>query len=105
MSRHADEFPLSRMGAASIRQAEEEGYFTDAIVNSDTTESGLLANVSGGHADQIPNQHRILRGIGFVGSDGLAEVDDTLVNASTTVDELTVPTAGANDSDRLQAIE
>lgn len=105
MSRHSDEFGLSRLGAANIRAAKEEGYIDDTLVNGATTFDELTAAVTGGHADQIPNQHRITRGMEFVGPDGLAEVSDSVVNGASTVAELTVPTAGANDVNIEQAIE
>lgn len=105
MSRHSDEFGISRQGAANIRAAEAEGYIDDTLVNGATTVAEITDAVTGGHADQVPNQHRILRGIGLVGPSGLNELTDTVVNGAATVDELTVPTAGANDVNIGQAIE
>lgn len=93
------------MGAANVRAAEAEGYIDDTLVGTATTVAEITDAVTGGHADQIPNQHRIVRGIGFIGPDGLNELTDTVVNGASTVDELTVPTAGASDTNIEQAIE
>lgn len=103
MPLHADEINLSREVGANLRAAAEEGYLTNAGVAAANTVAGVEALITGGHADQKPNQHRFLRAIDA--GEALGELTDAAINPLTTVEGLVDLTQAANTSDRNQFIQ
>jgi hypothetical protein len=100
---HTDQIPLSREIGGNLRAAGEEGYLTDANVTAANTVAGVEALIAGGHADQKPNQHRILRAIDL--GEASQELTDALINPLTTLEGLVDLTAAANTVDRHQMIQ
>lgn len=100
---HTDAIPLSREIGANMRAAADEGYLTDAGVAAANTVAGLKALITGGHADQKPNQHRFLRAIEL--GEQAAIFTDALIAPLTTVEGLVDLTEAANTVDRHQMIQ
>lgn len=100
---HTDQIPLSREIGANMRAAAEEGYLSDAGVAAANTRAGVRALMTGGHADQQPNQHRFQRAVDLGGYSD--ELTDALIGPLTTVEGLVDLTAAANTQDRHQMIQ
>lgn len=100
---HTDQIPLSREIGGNLRAAGEEGYLDNTKVAAADTVVGIEALITGGHADQKPNQHRILRAIDL--GEGSAELTDALIGPLTTLEGLVDLTAAANTVDRHQMIQ
>lgn len=108
MPLHADAINLSREVGANLRAAAEEGYLTNTNVNAiNTGVQGLRDLITGGHADQKPNQHRFLRAIDYGAA--TSELTDDTVNGNATntggVEGLVDLTQAANTADRNQMIQ
>lgn len=100
---HADQIRLSQEVGGNLRAAGEEGYLNDTNVAAANTVVGVEALITGGHADQKPNQYRILRAIDE--GEATAELTDALIAPLTTLEGLVDLTQGGTTQERNQFIQ
>lgn len=100
---HTDQLRLSSEIGGNLRAAQGEGYLTDSNVAAADTVAGVRALMTGGHADQAPNQHRFQRAVDLGAAS--QELTDSLINPLTTVAGLINLTQAGATQERHQMIQ